>query len=325
LQALKRAQESITVFENFLRSNSWPLGLGASLHVSDMSDLEFDISVKYANLLNTNTPFLEKVILADIFQKVIFGKSLMDHFRTDTFALVSELSACALGLVPVTTESYCEIIDRKQPQNFKQLSIWSLRPMLYSAFLLSYIPLKLDQKKDYLKQLIQSWSSRVSNQKYLQVQISNLKEVAEKLAQNLIGIKYTVQPLPILVYAKDYKIPQEHTSLIKKYHSLKDQFFYFGGYYHSKWGQVEAEYSKAISTKKEIWIIERMPELKVLRLAVSDRIEFYKWSGQRVRFHVPSLRLMYQHRLVRPTQKLDQLNTDSIVSFLGFNPLETLL
>ncbi len=324
LKSLKQAQSSIDSIESFLSLNNLQVGMLRQpfLDLKVSSSLGASLLYELLGELNPNSSSIQKAIVSDILEKAIFGLTHMDHFITDSYVFVSEKTACERGFVPSSQNSYCELLKNKdvEANSFEALSHWSLRPMIYSAFLMKYYSSSLISKKELLQSIMKKFNLSKGLQ-FSGIEFSNFDIQYKKLSQIVLGYNLPIRALPYIFKLDHFHLAQSLDSYIQKWGLKHSGVYYYLGKYHTTFGQIVGKYSNKINVEREFWIVDKLPNLGSLEKSGRERVEIYK-SGTYVRVHIPSIRMMYRLKLAKPVQNLDSVNTQSATAWLGFNPIE---
>ncbi len=325
LKELRQAQSTITTIENFLSANGLLLNspTAPTLNLKYSKAMASNLLVEYLTQENSESAPIQRAIVSDVLEKVIFGITHTDHFISDSYVFVSERTACERGMVIYTQNSYCDLFKDNviQAKSFDSLSHWSLRSMIYSQFLIKYYSSSIAIKK----QLILSVVENFKKAKYIDVSeigFHNFDRVHEKLSVIMLGDYTRPKPLPYIFKLEFFYPVQSLTYYAQKWSLRPNGLYYHSGRYHTSYGQIVADYSSKIPVQREIWIVNKLPTLKTLEKTGRERIELYTSQGTYLRVHIPSISMMFKLNIAKPIQGVDSVNTKNATAWLGFNPIE---
>ncbi len=324
-KSLAQAKKDIVTLEEFLYRNNLPYPQLKSLDLSFTKSSSFprDLVSQWVDSINPQMPQLYKAIYGDIFTKIMTGSTSMDRERTDSLYLISERDACGKGLVLEGKYSYCELIKKNKKGNFEDLSYWSLRPMLYAAFLQIYETLDLKAKQGFLKMVAQESVLQKKYSSEFDIRLDTLVPNYHKLTKELFHQKSELKPL---AYVLNFQTFSPVTSIESLENSLSihgEGAFFYKGEYQTRQGRFRSEYAENLPIQREIWVVDDVPPLRDLMATHQQKLEIFKIGKSLYRVHIPSLGLLFKLKMIKPYQNLDGLDKQISQVWLGFNPVET--
>lgn len=326
LQSWREARETLLEMERFLEKNKILPAQSLDLFIEyEKGSFARTVLTQALLKINSQRDFFEAVVVADFLEKLIFGKNQMDDHYNPSYILISERSACLNQIAPAEN-SYCELAKNHvgKLEGLDHLSYWSLRPMIYSLVLRKYKGLSLQDKMDFLNRIISKWKREIPREDLYLVDIFNIESFFEKVSRRLFSFSKPLQASHH-VLLKDALLTDPLEPLLKKVDRKSQALLYIQDGYYNNYGFVLAPLNLKLNAQKVFWIAHDWPRLKDIEGLSVKHLHVYKSTGEHMRIHVPSLRLMYRLRIATPNQTLEQLQKQDLSKRLGFSPLEVVL
>lgn len=375
---LKNLGSSIESFEKFIRNNQFFFKLNSlKIVVKDSAVLtvsakEIQMNLEQASDKNLVRKSLLKAwflnfasqkvrddkftqeIVSDIFLYVFWNDLSWEkesNFQRWLKYVYSEKDICKTNYIPSEAEPFCALISGSQ--DFNQISLWSMRPLVVNKILHYYEQMSLEKKLEFTKYWMKFATTYDGKLPKNNLNIKNFSQVYNSYMDQFVGPLLNVKFEENLTvdYVFEFNIPQANSMITEKkqlpFFMLKNILFKFKNN-----DFINLRNGSKISSNKSFakhWVLVQrsFPELNAVKTLPADYLtiiqakrdydlnQFYKkiddisafpWNDEfdSLTIYIPSLKLL--GRLAPEEMKNQDIRTLSlspkVTKILGWNPVQ---
>jgi hypothetical protein len=377
-KVLKNITESVESFEKFIRNNRLFYKLNSlQIVIKESADLavsahEIQMNFEQAKDLNLVRKILLKSwflnfasqkikddkfsqeIVSDIFLYVFWDEMSWEkesNFNRWLKYVYSEKDICKTEYAPSEREAFCNLIGNSQ--DFNQISIWSMRPLIVNRILSYYDQMSLSQKLEFTKYWLKFATTFDGKLPSKNLNLRNFSNVYNTYMQQYVGpllnIKFDENLVVDFVF--ELNLPQLNSKVVQKQelpvYMLKNILFKFNDNAFINLRNGSRISSNKAYAKHWVLVQRTFPELKEVKSLPADYLtilqakkqydinQFYKkiddisafpWSEEfdSLTIYLPSLNLL--GRLAPEELRNSDVRSLSLnpklSKILGWNPVQ---
>ncbi len=269
-----------------------------------------------------NDKFLQ-VLVADIYSYLFWGKKDSERYEIkDNWIgnIYSEKDICSSENRPWDQFNFCHLLPKIQQENFKNISIWSLRPFVMNYFYNHYQEMSLKEKVKEVDRLTKVVAQMSWYEEYVDLDIVRLNNIYNRVIEKVLGRHTTQTSFQIESIIENqeeapigWDVGFGKNILIKK---IRNEFL-------NPINQSSLSIQNVTSLKWYLYS-EQVPTLKELSRLPAQKVVVIIQKQRPIEVHVPSLKLLvafhYPQLLdldVQQAQKNSRLS-----EILGWNPIQ---